>query len=104
MLSNADVHKLYRVLLSIRSSPKWDILRLGGQRFIHVVYITGIYSVSSCKLLFLNYYYYYYYYYYYSQSELQAHASAKQTSVTTASKFLAKHWEWKWALGGHWQL
>jgi hypothetical protein len=43
-LSNANVPKLYRVSLNIRSSPKWDIPRLGGQSFLSVVYITGIYS------------------------------------------------------------
>jgi hypothetical protein len=30
ILSNANVYKLYRVSLSIHSSPKWSILRLDG--------------------------------------------------------------------------
>jgi hypothetical protein len=38
------VYKLYHVSLSIRSLPKWGIPRLSGQWFLHVVYITGIYS------------------------------------------------------------
>jgi hypothetical protein len=31
ILSYANVHKLYRVSLSIHASPRWVILRLGGQ-------------------------------------------------------------------------
>jgi hypothetical protein len=44
ILSNADLNKLYCVSLSIRCSPKWCILRLGGEWFLHVVHITNIYS------------------------------------------------------------
>jgi hypothetical protein len=43
-VSNANVYKLYHVSLSIRSLPKCGIPRLSGQWFLHVVYITGIYS------------------------------------------------------------
>ena len=42
--SSANVYKLYRVSLNIRSSPKWGIPRLSGQSFLHVAYITDIYS------------------------------------------------------------
>ena len=31
ILSNANVHRLYRVSFSIHSSPKWSTLRLGSQ-------------------------------------------------------------------------
>jgi hypothetical protein len=31
IFSNANVHRLYHISLSIHSSPKWSILRLGGQ-------------------------------------------------------------------------
>jgi len=41
-LINVNVHKLYHVSLSTHSSPKRGILRLGGQEFLPVVYITCI--------------------------------------------------------------
>jgi len=44
ILSNANVYRLYRVSLNVRSLPKWGIPRLSGQYFLHVVYITSIYS------------------------------------------------------------
>ena len=47
-LSSVNVYKLYRVSLNIRSSPKWGIPRLSGQQFLHVAYITGIYSQLFC--------------------------------------------------------
>jgi hypothetical protein len=31
ILNNVNVRQLYRVSLSIRSSPKWGILKLGGR-------------------------------------------------------------------------
>ena len=37
-----NVHQLCRVSLRTRSSPEWGILRLGGQQFLHVVYIIDI--------------------------------------------------------------
>jgi hypothetical protein len=52
ILNNVNVHQICRTL----SLSTWRILRLGGQRILHVVYITGIYYnfFSSC------YYYYHY--------------------------------------------
>jgi hypothetical protein len=38
-LSSADVHKLDRVSLSIHFSPRWGILKLGGQWFLHIIII-----------------------------------------------------------------
>jgi hypothetical protein len=49
MLTNVNVHKICRT----PSLPAWRILRLGGQRFLHAVYITGIYYNFSFKLLLL---------------------------------------------------
>ena len=40
--NDVNVHKIYRVLLSTHSLPKWGILRLHCQYFLHV-YITSIY-------------------------------------------------------------
>jgi hypothetical protein len=48
ILSNGNVHKLHLASLNTHSSPKWGILRLGGQSFLHVVYMTGfIFKIIS---------------------------------------------------------
>ena len=43
ILNNVNVHQLCRVSLRTQSSPKWGILRVGGQWFLHVISTTGIY-------------------------------------------------------------
>jgi hypothetical protein len=57
MLSNATVQELYCVSLTINYLPKWSILRLGGQQFLRVVYITGhLLSIPSLTILVLNWF------------------------------------------------
>jgi len=43
MLSNADVCTLYHVLGCIHPLPKWNILMLGDQQLLHILYIVSIY-------------------------------------------------------------
>jgi hypothetical protein len=42
--NNADVHRLFHVSLCTHSLPKWHILMLNGQQFLHIPYIISIYS------------------------------------------------------------
>jgi hypothetical protein len=46
-LSNIDVYRLYHVLLHIHSLPEWDILMLGGQKFIVVIIILLLLLMST---------------------------------------------------------
>jgi hypothetical protein len=49
ILCNVDVHRLHHVLLCIHSLPEWDILMLGGQKCLRVLYI-----VVTCFEFFLS--------------------------------------------------
>jgi hypothetical protein len=53
ILSSADVYILYHVLLCIHSLPEWDILILGGQLSLHILYTVGIYFQFLASELFL---------------------------------------------------
>jgi hypothetical protein len=53
ILSNVNAHHLYRVSLSVHSSPGWGTLKLGGQQFLPAVYTTAIYyQIISPKFYF----------------------------------------------------
>jgi hypothetical protein len=45
ILSNADMYILYHdhVVFCIHSLPEWDVLMLGGQQSLHVLYTVSIY-------------------------------------------------------------
>jgi hypothetical protein len=45
---------LYHVVLCIHSLPEWDILMLGGQYALHILYTIGIYFQFTVSEFFLK--------------------------------------------------
>jgi hypothetical protein len=50
ILRNIDVYILYHVLLRFHPLPEWDILMLGGQSFLCILYTVDIYFQFLTRL------------------------------------------------------
>jgi len=53
VLNNVNMYQLYRASLGTHASPEWSIVRIGGELFRHVSYVTSIY----CRFLHSKFYF-----------------------------------------------